>query len=236
MRLRIRIATGTPVWRGASWPRIHAPGLAVVACIVALTGVVSWGRVCWYRPWQAPPNATALRSPGESDLAALRRLDAETRGWKRRLETLKPRGIHLVIDASHNRLYLKRGDAILHEAVCSTGSGLLLRDPAGGRQWVFDTPRGLFRVREKTRDPVWKKPDWAFLEEGKPIPQRFSERLDPDSLGDYALYFGDGYMIHGTLYQRYLGRNVTHGCVRLGDSDLEKVFRMTPQGAPIYIF
>jgi hypothetical protein len=61
-------------------------------------------------------------------------------------------------------------------------------------------------------------PDWAFIEE-EDLLRNWSDRIDKASLGDYALYLGDGYMIHGTLYQRYLGR-VTHGCIRLGDADL----------------
>ena len=40
-------------------------------------------------------------------------------------------------------------------------------------------------------------------------------------LGDYALALGDGYLIHGTIYKRFLGMPVTHGCVRLNDEDLE---------------
>jgi len=45
-------------------------------------------------------------------------------------------------------------------------------------------------------------------------------------LGDYALGFGQGYFIHGTLYTRLLGRNVTHGCIRVADKDLEKSSRL----------
>ena len=56
------------------------------------------------------------------------------------------------------------------------------------------------------------------------------------TLGDYALYLGDGFMIHGTLYQRYLGYNVTHGCIRLGDDDLEAVFQASPVGTPVLLF
>jgi lipoprotein-anchoring transpeptidase ErfK/SrfK len=60
--------------------------------------------------------------------------------------------------------------------------------------------------------------------------------VDNDSLGDYALGFGDGFFIHGTLYSRLLGRNVTHGCVRVGDKDLKDVFQVVPMGTKIYIY
>jgi hypothetical protein len=79
---------------------------------------------------------------------------------------------------------------------------------------------------------VWHKPDWAFIEEGLPVPPRgHSSRYEPNVLGEYALTLGDGYMIHGTLYQRLIGSPVTHGCVRILDEDLEVVYKTLPVGA-----
>ena len=144
--------------------------------------------------------------------------------------------MHVVIDQTHNRLYLKRGDEVIRKAVCSAGSGLILKDSAGERKWVFDTPRGVFHISRKVEDPVWTKPDWAFVEEGLPIPADPAERVEHDTLGDYACYFGDGYLIHGTLYTRLLGRNVSHGCIRLGDDDLREVYQVVSVGTPVYIY
>lgn len=154
----------------------------------------------------------------------------------RALGDLTPRGPYVVVDQTNNRLYLKEGDRVLREAVCSAGSGMVLRDSEKGRVWIFDTPRGVFRVQKKARNPVWKKPDWAFIEEGKRPPARASDRLEYGTLGEYALYLGDGYMIHGTLYERLLGRSVTHGCIRLGKEDLRAVHDATEVGTEVYIF
>jgi lipoprotein-anchoring transpeptidase ErfK/SrfK len=55
-------------------------------------------------------------------------------------------------------------------------------------------------------------------------------------LGDYALSLGDGYLIHGTLYKRLLGMPVTHGCIRLNDDDLEKVYRTLDYNSKVIIF
>jgi L,D-transpeptidase YbiS len=156
---------------------------------------------------------------------------------ERRLAAARPAGAYLLIDTVENRLAVRRGDEVLREAVCSTGTGAVLDDAATGRRWTFDTPRGVFHVLRKRRDPLWTKPDWAFVEEGLPLPDDLRERFDREALGDYALYFADGtYMIHGTLYQRLLGRSVTHGCIRLGDEDLAAVYRQVPVGAPLFIF
>jgi L,D-transpeptidase YbiS len=85
-------------------------------------------------------------------------------------------------------------------------------------------------------NPWWRKPDWAFVEEGIPLPDRESERLDNKMMGDYAIGFGDGYFIHGTIYERLLGMAVTHGCVRLASDDLQTVYEKVHIGTLVFIF
>ena len=170
-----------------------------------------------------PSGATAHRGDNSSHLRAL-------------LAGQEPHGTWIAVDTVANRLYLMRDREVVREAVCSTGTGGVLEDPASGKRWVFETPRGSHRVQQKIKNPVWNKPDWAFIEDGLPIPKSAAQRMDTYSLGDYALYLGDGYLIHGTLYQRLLGRSVTHGCVRLGDADLEAVFKAATIGTRVYIY
>ena len=43
-------------------------------------------------------------------------------------------------------------------------------------------------------------------------------------------------MMHGTLYERLLGRDVTHGCIRIGRDDLRQVVRDCPVGTPLYVY
>jgi lipoprotein-anchoring transpeptidase ErfK/SrfK len=155
---------------------------------------------------------------------------------RRQLERLAPKGIYVVIDTYNNRLRVYRNGELLRESVCSTGSRSVLRDPRTGRLWRFETPSGERVIERKVRDPVWIKPDWAFIEEGSAPPSDGSLRVDTDSLGDFALYLGDGYLIHGTLFQVLLGTGVTHGCIRLGDEDLEYLFRTAPVGTRVYIY
>ena len=110
-------------------------------------------------------------------------------------------------------------------------------DAGEGQKWIFKTPKGELRILGKIVNPVWIKPDWAFIEESLPVPSRNDpDRYERGSLGDYALKLGDGYMIHGTLYQRFLGLPVTHGCVRMGDEDLKIVYNNLEIGSKVYIF
>ena len=170
------------------------------------------------------------------DARALARLRARQRALEARLGRLAPRGLYIVVDQTNNRLYLRKDEQTLLTAVCSAGSGMVLKQDGGKRQWVFDTPRGRFQVLIRIENPIWKKPDWAFVEDGEPIPKNAAERFEAGTLGEYAFYFGNGYMIHGTLYERLLGRSVTHGCIRLGRDDLRKLWAQVPVGTPIYIY
>jgi L,D-transpeptidase YbiS len=147
-----------------------------------------------------------------------------------------PKTSYIVVSTFNNHFYLYKNRNLVRDGLCSTGSYIKL-EGEGEQQWIFKTPRGEFKIRGKTTSPVWKKPDWAFIEEGLPIPSKnHSSRYEYGSLGDYALSLGDGYLIHGTLYQRFLGMPVTHGCVRLGDEDLKQVFTTLMVGSKVYIF
>ncbi len=63
-------------------------------------------------------------------------------------------------------------------------------------------------------------------------PQRKFEK----TLGKYRLNLGGGYAIHGTLMTDQLGRSVTHGCVRLGDADIETLYGMAQVGDQVLIY
>jgi lipoprotein-anchoring transpeptidase ErfK/SrfK len=143
---------------------------------------------------------------------------------------------YLVINTTDNLFYLYRNKKLVRKGHCSTGSYKLLKTEEG-RSWVFKTPKGRFWIQGKTVNPMWKRPDWAFVEEGLPIPPEDDySRYEYGVLGDYALALGDGYLIHGTIYKRFLGMPVTHGCVRLNDEDLKVIFNTLSIGSKVYIF
>lgn len=65
-----------------------------------------------------------------------------------------------------------------------------------------------------------------------------NQRRVPDALGPYKLDTGEGYLIHGThLYNaESVGEAVSHGCVRMDNSDLERLYHMVQAGTPVFIF
>lgn len=171
------------------------------------------------------------------DETSLRHLQARYQTLAKQLAQLAPHQSYILVDTARNHLYVKKQREIVLDAIASTGSGVILDKPGDGHdQWVFDTPRGEFLVQSKLTNPVWVKPDWAFIEEGLRVPTNPADRVEQGVLGEYALGFGKGYFIHGTLYTRLLGKNVTHGCIRLNDGDLKSVYQLARVGTPILIF
>jgi L,D-transpeptidase ErfK/SrfK len=145
--------------------------------------------------------------------------------------------LHVLVDTKANKLYVKKGLTLLWEADCSVGKGGMLTDKETGRKWEFVTPRGQFDIREKIEKPLWRKPDWAFVEEHKPVPPPDDpSRMVEGELGAYVFNLGDGYLIHGTQNEAVLGHSVSHGCVRLGAADLKRLYETVPKWTRVYIY
>ncbi len=55
-------------------------------------------------------------------------------------------------------------------------------------------------------------------------------------LGTHRLNLGNGYALHGTNQPESVGRAVSHGCVRLRNEDIARLYAMVPVGTPVYIY
>lgn len=208
--------------------------LIVVIAALLLCGLVLYGSHLAQQ--QPAPKASALAGKAApTDSEKLRKANDSLSKKLQALAT-KPDEPYIVVDSALNRVSWRQGGVVLREMVASCGTGNILEDPASGRKWVFETPRGERKIQAKKAAPVWTKPDWAFIEEGEVIPKDGSGRAEPGVMGDYAVAIGNGYYLHGTLYKRLLGRNVSHGCVRLGDDDIEFIFKTAQIGTRVIIF
>jgi len=144
-------------------------------------------------------------------------------------------GLVITIDVALNRLYLFKDGQLIDKSLAATGSEKLLK--SGRRIWLFRTPQGHLKVLRKIVDPIWTKPDWAFVESGDPIPSADSPlRKIKGHLGKYALDLGDGIMIHGTDEFDSIGRKVSHGCIRLPNDMLETLYKTVAIGTDVFIF
>jgi len=166
---------------------------------------------------------------------------------------------YLIIDTYQNRFQLRRGGLLVRTGFCGTGKGWVEND--SGLVWDFSTPRGLRYVVKKGENPYWYRPDWYWLEQNLRPPRPGQDILIPDSLsweeqivyyndsltsservwvravpgalGSYKLDLGGGILLH---YGVGRGRNVSHGCIRLSNEDLEALYRALPVGAPVLIY
>jgi lipoprotein-anchoring transpeptidase ErfK/SrfK len=181
-------------------------------------------------------SASELKSDPEykKQIAALGR---DVQRLSRKFTNYTPGQSYIVINTTDNRFFLYRNKKLVREGFCSSGSYTRLSTADGNREWIFKTPKGQFWIQQKITKPLWIRPDWSFVEEGLPIPPPNDEsRFEFGVLGDYAMSLGDGYLMHGTLYKRFLGMPVTHGCVRLNDEDLEAIYNTLNIGSKVFIF
>jgi hypothetical protein len=144
-------------------------------------------------------------------------------------------GTVITIDVSTNTAYLFQDGELVEKSLAATGSEKMLE--RGNDVWLFHTPRGKHKVLRKIVDPVWRKPDWAFIEAGERVPPSDSPKRNiKGKLGKYALDLGEGILIHGTDDPKSIGKKVSHGCVRLPAGMLTKVWKAASVGTEVYIF
>ncbi len=69
-------------------------------------------------------------------------------------------------------------------------------------------------------------------------PRHTAQREVPDALGPYKLDLGGGYLIHGThLYDEdSIGDAVSHGCVRLSNDDLRRLYPLVRTGVEVVVY
>lgn len=62
------------------------------------------------------------------------------------------------------------------------------------------------------------------------------QRQFGDVLGTHRLNLGDGYALHGTQAVNLLGQAVSHGCVRLHNDDIARLYSMANVGDEVIIY
>lgn len=93
----------------------------------------------------------------------------------------------------------------------------------------FETPTGLFQVINKATDPTWFPPKWA--EEEEPVPP------GPDNpLGDRWIGLSaPGIGLHATISPASVGRNASHGCMRMYPEHARELYADVTLGLPAEI-
>jgi lipoprotein-anchoring transpeptidase ErfK/SrfK len=198
--------------------------------------MIVFQQLAWAKDVDAGMDLEDLRNAVKELRQEAAQLKIENSGLRKMLRALEDDSLYLVVDTENNRVMMRRGKTVLHTAVCGTGSRSFVEEETG-RNWFFETPIGSYTVLGKVKDPVWIRPDWSYVEENMPVPPlNDPDRIVRGVLGKYALLIGNGYMIHGTIYTNLLGTHFTHGCISLGDDDLELINKSTRVGTKVYIY
>lgn len=135
-------------------------------------------------------------------------------GWIKLSEvSLRGHNYRVVVDVRRRRLTAYRGDHAM------------VRVPVGVGRAVTPTPAGLYYITE-----LLKQPDRT----GIYGPWAFGLSAHSDVLDEFA--GADGILgIHGTNEPWAIGKNVSHGCIRVDNRTITRLARTLPVGTPVRI-
>lgn len=130
-------------------------------------------------------------------------------GIKLKIITVKP---SIFIDKSDNILKLFLDQLPIKTYSVATGEN-------------NKTPTGTFKIMTKLVDPTWYKAG-AVVASGSP----------ENGLGTRWLGFDfPGYGIHGTIHPDTIGQQVSAGCIRMLNEQVEELYAIVPQGTEVII-
>jgi lipoprotein-anchoring transpeptidase ErfK/SrfK len=135
-------------------------------------------------------------------------------GWIRVAEvTLSQHSFRIVIEESAHRITVYQGGTIFDQ------------EPAGIGTRLTPTPGGLYYIKELLKPPDSNGPygPYAYGLSG------FSNVLTTFNGGDGVIG------IHGTNDPSGLGRDVSHGCIRISNAGISKLAAILPLGVPVEI-
>ena len=118
----------------------------------------------------------------------------------------------ILVDKSQNILILKADGEVFKTYTVATGAN-------------NSTPIGTYQVKEKVVNPTWYKA-------GAVVPPDSPDNI----LGTRWMAITlEHYGIHGTTDETTLGQQVTAGCVRMRNKDVEELYSIIPVGSEVTI-
>ncbi|MDP3722342.1 MAG: L,D-transpeptidase family protein [Candidatus Omnitrophota bacterium] len=170
----------------------------------------------WDAVYEVKPGDTlgAIASHHRTTVELLRKANGLKGDLIRPQQKLKlPTGrFSVVVDKSQNQLLLTADNRFFKNYSVATGKD-------------NSTPVGTFKIINKLANPVWYK-------ENAVVPPDSPENI----LG--ARWMGidkPGYGIHGSVDPDAMGQQVTAGCVRMANQDVEELFDIVPLGTEVTI-
>ncbi len=165
-----------------------------------------------------------------------------TKVGKQAPEHAKVSALWIHVSVGEQRLWLKAGEQILWQAPVSTARAGLGENPGS-----FKTPRGWHVIAEKmgegapvgtvfkSRQPTGKV--WPAVGVGSEDEDLILTRIlwlegeEPGNESTRSRYI----YLHGTNREDQIGQPVSHGCIRLRNSDIVELYERVPLGTRVWI-
>jgi lipoprotein-anchoring transpeptidase ErfK/SrfK len=146
--------------------------------------------------------------------------------------------VEAVDDSSRTYLLLRLQERTLYMVTYDVAGGAptdVQSFPVAIGRREYETPTGVFAVTDKATDPDWVQFDWKD-------PSRAIRLVPPgpdNPLGRRWIGFASGYGwqigFHGTPHPELLGQAVSHGCVRMRNDDVVKVYDRVRIGTVVIV-
>lgn len=150
-------------------------------------------------------------------------------GQKLRVLDLSDKSLHLEVKKGVYRVFLWRtqpgGSAPI----------LLACMPVGLGAKETPTPEGSTLIKKRVRDPQWTDPDTKqVIPAGSPknILGGYWIALDADTLGQSGIGF---HGFTGDAPKNWIEQPASHGCVRMLQPDIDRLFHVALEGTPVAI-
>lgn len=175
----------------------------------------------------APQRTLAHPQPSGAPLVFL--VQEQRNGWLRVLLPVRPNGSSGWIRAAQVRLSYHDFRIVVrlgaHTITVYRGTQVIDREPVGIGRKNTPTPGGLYYIKELLRPP---NPNGVY--------GAYTYGLSGFSNVLSSFKGGDGVIgIHGTNDPSGLGKDVSHGCIRMSNAGITKLARVLPLGVPVKI-
>ena len=123
----------------------------------------------------------------------------------------------LVVDLSDRRSYIYHGERLSASYPVAIGK----------ESW--QTPTGNFKVLKRLKNPIWRHPLT-----GEVVQPGVNNPLGSRWIG----FWSDGRSqigFHGTNDEQLVGKAVSHGCLRMENQDIEKIYEQVAVGTPVIV-
>ncbi len=187
------------------------------------------------------PENSAHDAPGAGTLTQEQHAQLDAAGWAAHADD-RP-AVWVSVDEQVLRI-VEKGE-VRFQAACATaenGAGSemdSLRTPLGwhsvAEKFGESAPWGQVFYSKRPTDQIWKRGDGAT--EDLVLTRILTLAGEEPGLnkGGNVDSFARNIYIHGTNDEANLGVPSSHGCIRLSNDDVIKVFETIPQGAPVLI-